>query len=192
MKPGPPHPARTLRSSPPSPARGEGSRPGVETGARDRIVSTSATGTKPSPLVGEGGGARSATPGEGAGARAAEKKKRKRVVREPVAFARRLRVNATDAETKLWASLREQPFSEVKFRRQMPIGPYVADFLSYKARLVIELDGGQHADSVADRRRDAWFRGEGFRVLRFWNSDVMRNAEGVLDRIHRYIEPGAT
>jgi very-short-patch-repair endonuclease len=96
-----------------------------------------------------------------------------------VTFARGLRVNATDAEQKLWALLRQPPFSQFKFRRQVPLGPYVADFASYPARLIVEADGGQHADSARDGMRDAWFAARQFRVLRFWNNDVLANAEGV-------------
>jgi len=127
--------------------------------------------------VGEGGDARSATPGEGASRR---RKKQKRVVGEQITFARTLRVNATGPERKLWQILRQPPFGAAKFRRQTPIGPYVADFLSYSRRLIVELDGGQHADSASDRRRDAWLRGQGFRVVRFWNADVLTNIDGVM------------
>jgi very-short-patch-repair endonuclease len=94
--------------------------------------------------------------------------------------ARVLRSRLTDAERKLWYALRDRRFASAKFRRQVPIGPYVADFLSYETRLVIEVDGGEHAESARDRRRDRWFADNGFRVLRFWNNDVHSNLEGVL------------
>jgi very-short-patch-repair endonuclease len=94
--------------------------------------------------------------------------------------ARELRSRITDAERKLWFALRDRRFDRFKFRRQIPIGPFIADFICYEARLVIELDGGQHADSMADLRRDRWFTANRFHVLRFWNNDVLSNLEGVL------------
>jgi len=97
-----------------------------------------------------------------------------------VVRARTLRANTTDAERKLWYALRDRRFAGYKFRRQVPIGPYVADFICYAERMVIEVDGGQHADSESDARRDRWFGQNGFRVLRFWNNDVLKNLEGVL------------
>jgi very-short-patch-repair endonuclease len=85
-----------------------------------------------------------------------------------------------DAERKLWFALRDRRFAHVKFRRQVPLGPFVADFVCYAARVVIEVDGGQHASSPHDRDRDRWFKANGFLVLRFWNNDVHSNLEGVL------------
>ena len=90
-----------------------------------------------------------------------------------------MRKRPTDAEEKLWALLRQPPFRAAKFRRQVPIGRYVVDFASYPARLVVEVDGGQHADSATDRMRDHWLAAQGFSVKRYWNSDVLTNAEGV-------------
>jgi very-short-patch-repair endonuclease len=86
----------------------------------------------------------------------------------------------TDAERKLWFALRDRRFAAFKFRRQVPMGPFVADFVCYDARVVIEVDGGQHAESLSDKRRDRWFMAKGFLVLRFWNNDVLSNLEGVL------------
>ena|SRR5882724_2165595 len=103
--------------------------------------------------------------------------------RLPVVRARRLRSNMTDAERKLWFALRDRRFTNFKFRRQVPVGPFIADFLCYDARLVIEVDGGQHAESVRDSRRDQWLAANNFRVLRFWNNDVLMNIEGVLTLI---------
>jgi very-short-patch-repair endonuclease len=97
-----------------------------------------------------------------------------------VRTARRLRRDATDAETKLWFALRDRRLGGFKFVRQKPIAPFVADFVCRDRKLVIEVDGGQHADNLKDRRRDALMRSDGYRVLRFWNSDVMTNLEGVL------------
>jgi len=85
----------------------------------------------------------------------------------------------TDAERSLWFALRDRRFEQFKFRRQVPVGPFIADFICFDARLVIEVDGGQHADSLRDRRRDQWFAANKFRVLRFWNNDVLGNLEGV-------------
>ena len=86
----------------------------------------------------------------------------------------------TDAERKLWLALRDRRLAGYKFRRQVPVGPFIVDFVSYHARLVIEVDGGQHAESPRDARRDQWLAVNDFRVLRFWNNDVLRNIEGVL------------
>ncbi len=100
-----------------------------------------------------------------------------------VRIARRLRRNSTDAERKLWKLLRDRQLMGVKFRRQVPVGPYVADFLCFEARLVVEVDGGQHAASGVDVDRTAHLEREGFWVLRLWNNDVLTNAEGVLAKI---------
>ena len=86
----------------------------------------------------------------------------------------------TDAEAKLWFALRDRRFANFKFRRQVPVGPFVADFVCYDARVVIEVDGGQHAQSHSDERRDRWLAANGFVVLRFWNHDVLKTLEGVL------------
>ena len=97
--------------------------------------------------------------------------------------ARALRRNATDAEQIMWRLLRDRRLGGVKFRRQVPIGPFVADFACIAQRVVVELDGGQHSDNASDVRRDAYLKAEGWRVLRFWNNDAMRNREGVLETI---------
>ena len=94
-------------------------------------------------------------------------------------FARHLRSSMTDAEQALWRRLRRRQ-AGCRFRRQVPIGPFIADFACIERRLVIELDGGQHQASRTDPRRDAWLRRRGYRVLRFWNTDVLQNMEGVL------------
>jgi very-short-patch-repair endonuclease len=106
----------------------------------------------------------------------------------PVARARSLRVNITNAERKLWYALRDRRFAGYKFRRQAPVGPYIVDFICYSARLVIEVDGGQHADSARDARRDRWFAENGFRVLRFWNNEVLQNLEGVWTVIFEVVQ----
>jgi very-short-patch-repair endonuclease len=94
--------------------------------------------------------------------------------------ARTLRTRMTDSERKLWFALRDRRFSGFKFRRQVPIDRFIADFICFEARLVVEVDGGQHADSVRDQQRDRWFAANGFRVVRFWNNEVLSNLEGVL------------
>jgi very-short-patch-repair endonuclease len=99
------------------------------------------------------------------------------------ARARRLRSKSTSAELRLWYQLRSRSIEGCKFVRQEPIGPYVVDFVSRERRLVVEVDGGQHADNEQDRVRDRWFEQHGYRVLRFWNNDVMRNMDGVLESI---------
>ena len=101
-----------------------------------------------------------------------------------IARARRLRRDQTDAERKLWFALRNRQLDGFKFSRQMPIGSYIADFVCRREKLIIELDGGQHAAQVArDARRTAFLEARGFNVLRFWNNDVLMNMEGVLEMI---------
>ena len=100
--------------------------------------------------------------------------------------ARALRRNSTDAERILWSDLRDHRLNGVSFRRQVPIGNYVADFVCHAAKLTIELDGGQHfsdGQEAADARRSAIIEAKGFRVLRFSNHDVMTNRSGVLEAI---------
>ena len=99
-------------------------------------------------------------------------------------FAKQLRSNMTDVETKLWQQLRAKRFEDYKFRRQVPIGPYIVDFICFEKRLIIELDGSQHEGSTYDMKRDAWLRSQDFRVLRFWNNDVNAALDGTLIAIH--------
>ena len=89
----------------------------------------------------------------------------------------------TDAERRLWACLRGRRLVGYKFRRQHPLGPFIVDFACIEHRLVIEADGGQHADSKADARRTAWLERHGWRVLRFWNPDILKSTEGVQEMI---------
>jgi very-short-patch-repair endonuclease len=98
--------------------------------------------------------------------------------------ARLLRTNATNAERVIWYLVRAHRLNGVGFRRQTPIGPYIVDFVSHAAKLVIELDGGQHfndAQEMRDARRSNFLRSRGFRVLRFSNYEVMTNREGIFD-----------
>jgi very-short-patch-repair endonuclease len=101
------------------------------------------------------------------------------------ALARKMRAEPTDAEYKLWWHLRHRlKASGTHFRRQVRIGRYIADFVSHGARIVIEVDGGQHAvNADADMERTKSLEGNGYRVLRFWNNDVLTNIEGVLEEI---------
>jgi very-short-patch-repair endonuclease len=116
----------------------------------------------------------------------AQEKPHWQVTRKQRSLARSLRLNLTDVERLIWSALRAHRLNGASFRRQTPIGPYVVDFVSHEAKLVVELDGGQHFEAEnmrRDARRDAFLRSEGFRVLRFNNHDVMTNRTGVLDTI---------
>jgi very-short-patch-repair endonuclease len=97
--------------------------------------------------------------------------------------ARALRVAMTDAERRLWACLRGRRLVSYKFRRQHPIGRYIVDFACIEHRLAVEADGGQHCDNEADERRTASLERRGWRVLRFWNTDILTNSEGVQEMI---------
>jgi very-short-patch-repair endonuclease len=98
-------------------------------------------------------------------------------------FARYMRKAPTQAETALWRILRNRRFSGYKFRRQVPIGDYIADFVCFAARLIVEADGSQHAESIGDSRRDAWFEAQGFRIRRFWNADILHRREEVAETL---------
>jgi adenine-specific DNA-methyltransferase len=103
--------------------------------------------------------------------------------------ARWLRRDQTDTEKKLWARLRARRFADFRFRRQFPIGNFITDFACPRARLVIELDGGQHIDSVA---KDAWrtklIEQRGYQVIRFWDAEVLADIDGVLERIEQALQ----
>jgi BirA family biotin operon repressor/biotin-[acetyl-CoA-carboxylase] ligase len=105
-------------------------------------------------------------------------------------FARQLRRDMTDAERCLWKQLRAHRFASEKFRRQEPTGPYIVDFVSHRSRLIIELGGGQHAVQVEhDRERTRWLEGRGYRVVRFWNNQVLTETESVLEAIALVLAP---
>ncbi|MEI6485948.1 MAG: endonuclease domain-containing protein [Sphingomonadales bacterium] len=104
---------------------------------------------------------------------ATERKRRQR------AHAKDMRRAMTDAEKALWRMLRAKRLEAYKFRRQLPIGPYIVDFACASHRLIVEADGGQHAESAHDARRDGWLAAQGWRVLRFWNNEILTNSEGV-------------
>lgn len=99
-------------------------------------------------------------------------------------LARSLRKQQTEAERLLWSRLRNRQLQGCKFRRQQPIGPYIADFLSLEPKLIIELDGGQHAEQQEqDNQRTRYLQALGYRVLRFWNHEVLNDLEAVLEAI---------
>jgi very-short-patch-repair endonuclease len=100
-----------------------------------------------------------------------------------------MRREMTETEGALWKRLRFQQVAGLKFRRQVPVGPFIADFLCFEVQLAFKLDGSQHAGDQAeyDRRRTAWLESQGCRVLRFWNSDVLARPESVMDAIYAAI-----
>ena len=106
-----------------------------------------------------------------------------RVKRLRTDLAKKLRSESTDAERLLWRHLRNRSLAGAKFRRQQPIGGYVADFFCPEHRLIVELDGSQHAENPRDRIRDAELTELGYRVIRFWNNDVLQRTASVLARI---------
>ena len=104
--------------------------------------------------------------------------------------ARALRKNQTDTERWLWQKLRNRQLLNLKFRRQVPIGNYIVDFVCLELKLIIELDGSQHIEQADyDARRTAYLEQLGFRVIRFWNNEVLNNGEGVLERIYQVAHP---
>src|SRR5260370_36247128 len=101
--------------------------------------------------------------------------------RVTVPLARKLRLTPTDAEIRLWSRLRRKQLEGFRFRRQHPLGPYVVDFFCAEAKLVVEVDGGQHADD--GEARTQLLETRGYRVIRFWNNDVLANTQRVLREI---------
>ncbi len=104
--------------------------------------------------------------------------------------AKNLRKNMTEFEQKLWLYLRDRRFCKVKFRRQVPIQNYIADFVCFEKRIIIELDGSGHLEECQveyDRKRDEFFESQGYKVLRFFNSDLNNNFEGVMDVIYKSV-----
>jgi len=104
-------------------------------------------------------------------------------------FARKLRENSTETEHWFWSRVRAHRLQGFKFKRQHPIGGFVVDFVCLEAMLIVELDGGQHAASARDQLRDARLSEEGYRVLRFWNNDVLTNVDGVVERVMQNLRP---
>lgn len=109
--------------------------------------------------------------------------------RRPTARSRELRNNATEAERKLWQHISGRKLGGMRFNRQFPIGQFICDFASREKRIVIELDGGQHAQAIAyDERRTRFLNAQGYQVIRFWNSEVLDNIDGVLIRIMQTLD----
>jgi very-short-patch-repair endonuclease len=94
----------------------------------------------------------------------------------------------TAAEKRIWYCVRDKQLG-VKFRRQQPIGNYVVDFVCFEKKLVIEIDGGEHFESARDKIRDKWFHEQGYKVLRFWNNDVLKNTDNVMQAIINEFSP---
>ena len=103
--------------------------------------------------------------------------------RAGIKVARKLRRVSTDAENRFWAAVRARQLNGAKFRRQFPVEGFVADFVCLEARLIVEIDGGQHNASAADAARTKALEAAGYRVLRFWNNDVLANLPGVLEAL---------
>ncbi len=129
----------------------------------EKEAATESHRISPSPLAGEG--ARRADEGS---------------LQRKQQFAKHLCRNSTDVEKKLWAALRGRRFEHCKFRRQVPLGKYIVDFVCLERRLIIELDGSQHLDSFYDEQRSAWLKAQHFRILRFWNININQALDGTL------------
>ena len=108
---------------------------------------------------------------------------RERVSDKKRRFAKVLRTNATEAEIALWRLLRSRRLADMKFRRQVPIGPWILDFVSFEHRLIVEADGSQHIESERDLRRDLDLNERGFEILRFWNNDILARPARVVEAI---------
>jgi very-short-patch-repair endonuclease len=111
------------------------------------------------------------------------------------ALAKELRKNSTDAEKLLWHYLRAKQTAGLKFRRQQPIENFIVDFVCFDKKLIVELDGSQHSEKEnkeEDTKRDKWFVGRGYIVLRFWNDEVLRNIDGVWQEIYGCCHPPLT
>ena len=106
------------------------------------------------------------------------------------ARAKSLRSDMTDAELRLWSALRGHRLNGLSFRRQTPIGRFTVDFVCHDKRLIVEVDGGQHAENARDAERDRWLASKGYRVLRFWNLDIFENIDGVVDKIDTVMREG--
>jgi very-short-patch-repair endonuclease len=103
---------------------------------------------------------------------------------KPIITARNLRKRLTNTERFLWSKIRARQIEGCKFRRQTPIGKYIVDFVCHEQRVIVEVDGGQHSENAKeDGIRDKWFGEQGYRILRFWNNEVLTNMEGVLEVI---------
>jgi very-short-patch-repair endonuclease len=130
----------------------------------------------PSPLAGEGVRLGNSLPSRnGRGCYPSRK--------ELLARAKWMRANPTDAEKRLWSILRNKGLSGYKFKRQVILDWYIVDFVNFEHRLIIEADGSQHADNKYDERRDSYLKSQGFNILRFWNSDALKESKVVAETI---------
>ena len=108
--------------------------------------------------------------------------------KRPTARSRELRLNPTDAEQKMWSRLQARQVAGTRFNRQFPVGPFICDFVSRAAKLVVEIDGGQHAQQEEeDAQRSEYLKARGYRVVRFWNNDVLGNVDGVVETIEQIL-----
>jgi very-short-patch-repair endonuclease len=144
------------------------------------ITSHDKDATLPSPLVGEGGAERSSATGEGF---APQTPSHRPVAKRIRHFAKNMRREPTDAESAMWRLLRDRRLSQYKFRRQVPFQKFILDFVCFEKRVVIEIDGGQHASSNRDAARESILKAEGFRIERYWNNDVLQQPSAVLEDI---------
>jgi very-short-patch-repair endonuclease len=130
--------------------------------------------------VGEGGAERSSATGEGFAPQASNHRPTAKRIRN---FAKRMRREPTDAELAMWRLLRDRRLGRFKFRRQVPFQSFILDFVCFEKRLIIEIDGSQHASSTRDEAREAMLVAEGFRISRYWNNDVLQHPSAVLEDI---------
>jgi very-short-patch-repair endonuclease len=128
--------------------------------------------------VGEGGAERSSATGEGFAPQAPSHRPVAKRIRS---FAKKMRHEPTDAELAMWRLLRHRRLAKYKFRRQVPFQNYILDFVCFEKRVVIEIDGSQHAESARDTMRDSILVAEGFRIERYWNNDVLQRPSTVLE-----------
>ena len=134
----------------------------------------------PSPLVGEGGAERSSATGEGFAPQTPHHRPTAKRVRQ---FAKKVRREPTDAEAGMWRLLRDRRLALFKFRRQVPFQSFILDFVCFEKRIIIEIDGSQHASSEPDVEREVTLEAEGFRIARYWNNDVLQQPATVLEDI---------
>jgi very-short-patch-repair endonuclease len=130
--------------------------------------------------VGEGGASRSEAPGEGFEPQTPHHRPTAKRIRN---FAKKMRREPTDAEAAMWRLLRDRRLALFKFRRQVPFRNFILDFVCFEERIVIEIDGSQHASSARDAAREAVLIAEGFRIARYWNNDVLQQPSAVLEDI---------
>ena len=129
-----------------------------------------------SPLAGEEGARRTAVGRRGG-------------KRDLLPLAKRMRREPTETETRLWSILSAGRMDGAKFKRQEQIGDYIVDFVCFAERLIVEADGSQHVENGADQVRDAWLNSQDFRILRFWNDDILRDTDAVSEAIHAALRP---